>query len=602
MYVLKQARDQLCPAGWSSIVPHRRRRVRRLLALIACGAGLLTPTPSRALAGDLMAMSIEELMTLQVSLAARSEQTVSEASAAVHILTQDDIRHSGATSVAELLRLVPGMEVARIDANKWAITARGFNERFANKLLVQIDGRTVYQPSFSGVYWEELDVVLDDVERIEVIRGPGATLWGANAVNGIVNVVTKHAADTQGSLVNASFGSEDRAIVSLRHGGTWRVDGHYRGYLKYARRDAAADTAGNGAGDGWSTLHAGGRMDWQRAAIGSLHLQGEAYVGDLTNRLELPQLEPPFFQLQRDDIDIFGGHLLGRWEHDAAGAGRWVTQVFYTMHDREEFITQRTQTFDIDIQCQQEHGAHQLVWGGGYRISWNRTIGSLGLRLGARSRTADRFSLFVQDDVGLLPERLHLILGSKLEHNEFTGFEAQPSLRLSWRPAAWQTCWAGVSRALRTPSRGELDVRVILPGNALPTTLLPEGVQAGFSALTGNAGLQSEVLTAFEFGVRLLPSSRLLIDVVAFEHRYDDLRALQPMGAYVDSSLGALVAILPISFTNGMEGTGRGAELAVDGQLSDAVRLALKKAWFGNCTCSRGPERPTLVGVSALRG
>ena len=533
----------------------------------------LAATPGQAL-DDLTAMSIEELMGVQVSLAARSQQSLSETAAAVHILTQSDIHRSGATSIAELLRLVPGMEVARIDANKWAITARGFNERFANKLLVQVDGRSVYQPSFSGVYWEELDVVLADIERIEVVRGPGATLWGANAVNGIINVVTKDAADTQGNLVEASVGSEDRADLSLRHGGSWPTHGHYRGYLKYTRRDAAADSLGNEAGDQWSSLRGGGRLDWQRGDADRWHLQGELYLTDLTNQVALPQVQAPFFQPQKDDIDIVGGHLLGRWEHDAAGGGRWATQVFYTAHDREEFIAQRTQTVDVDIQRQHDHGAHQLVLGGGYRVSWDRMDGSLGLRLGVHMRTTDRFSLFVQDDIGLHADRLHLILGSKFEHNEFTGIEAQPSLRLRWSPSARQTYWGGISRALRTPSRGELDVRVILPGAALPASVLPEDVQAVFFPIEGNPDLQSETLTAYEIGARLLPSSRLLIDVVGFVHRYNDLRSLEPGNAYVDSSLGGRVTIIPARFVNKMEGTGRGVELAIDAQLTETARLS----------------------------
>ena len=224
--------------------------------------GLGAAAQSQVEIEDLADWSIQELMNVQVTLASRTEQRLADIPAAVYILTEDDIRRSGATSIPDLLRLVPGLQVARIDANKWAISARGFNERFANKLLVQIDGRTVYQPSFSGVYWEEQDVILEDVERIEVIRGPGATLWGANAVTGIINIVTKEASETQGGLLNAVAGTEERAVVSLRYGGRLGEQRHYRAYAKYTNRDASADTAGRDAGDEWSTQRAGGRLDW----------------------------------------------------------------------------------------------------------------------------------------------------------------------------------------------------------------------------------------------------------------------------------------------------------------------------------------------------
>lgn len=512
-------------------------------------------------------------MDIQVSLASRGDQSLSETAAAVHVLTREDIRRSAATTIAELLRQIPGVHVARIDANKWAISVRGFNDRFANKLLVQVDGRTIYNPAFSGVYWEDLDLVLDDVERIEVIRGPGATLWGANAVNGIINVVTRSAADTQGSLVRLSGGMEDRAIVSARHGGRLGDAAHYRGYLKYTDGDAANDVNGASSGDPWSTLRAGGRLDWSYSQRTDVHVQGEIHAGDLTNQVNLPQLGQPAYMPQEDPIDVRSGHLLGRWEHSSAGDDRWTAQVYYNFYDREEFVEQREETIDLDLQHQFGFGMHQVVWGGGYRRTWDHFRPSLAVRIGEMRRTVDHWSLFLQDDMALHSDRLHLIAGTKVEHNDFTGGEVQPSLRLRWSPNDYQTVWGGVSRAVRTPSRGERDVRVILPNAALPVALLPDDVVVGFAALLGNESLRSEVLLAWETGVRLLPTPWLLFDAIAFVHVYDGLRALVPGTPYRDDTEAAPMTILPASFRNDMDGTGRGLEVSVDGRLSETTRL-----------------------------
>jgi iron complex outermembrane receptor protein len=454
------------------------------ITLLICG--LCSAALAETDYDELADMSILELMDVQVTLASRTGQRLADTPAAVHILTQEDIRRSGATSIPELLRLVPGLQVARIDANKWAISSRGFNERFSNKLLVLIDGRTVYLPSFSGLYWEAQDVVLEDIERIEVIRGPGATLWGANAVNGIINVVTKEASRTQGGLLSAAAGIEDRAIVSLRYGGTLGDDRHYRAYAKYTNREAATDTSGNDAGDGWSTMRTGGRLDWHRDEATTMGVEAELLVGDLTNQLRLPVQEQPFFQRQKDDIDVVAGHVQGRWIHTAADLGTWTSHMYYSYHDRQEFIEQTTHTLDFDLQHQWHGGIHQLVWGGGYRVSRDEIGSSLALSVAERSRTLDRLSFFVQDDVALIPERFHVIVGSKIEHDEFTGTEVQPNARLRWTPSPSQTYWSAVSRAVRTPSRGEIDIRGILPNASIQEALLPQGVEAGFASFSGN--------------------------------------------------------------------------------------------------------------------
>ena len=546
--------------------------VKRTALLVICGlsTGLLAEEDPTDMLAD---MSIQELMNDRVTLASRSGQRLADTPAAVHILTQKDIRRSGATSIPELLRLVPGLQVARIDANKWAISSRGFNERFANKLLVLIDGRSVYQPSFSGVYWEEQDVILEDVERIEVIRGPGATLWGANAVNGIINVVTKEAAATQGGLISSVVGIEDRAIVSLRYGGDMGPDRHYRTYAKYTNRESTTDTTGRDAGDGWSTMRAGGRLDWDKDESTSVRVEGELLLGNLTNQLQLPILEAPFFQRQKDDIDVVAGHLQGRWTRTTTDLGTWTSQVFYSYHDRQEFIAQNTQTLDFDLQHDWRRGIHHLVWGGGYRASRDQIGTSLALSVAERSRIVDRLSFFAQDDVALVPERFHFIIGSKIEHDEFTGTEVQPNARLRWTPSSSQTYWGAVSRAVRTPSRGEIDIRGILPNSSIQQALLPEGVTAGFASFTGNSQMQAENLVAYEVGGRFSVGDGLLIDLTAFVNSYDDLRSLALRSAFVDSSGATSILFLPIVFQNDVEGTTKGFEAVVDAQVLDAVGI-----------------------------
>ena len=555
-------------------------RVNGLVAMALVVALVDTPAGAQDPFANLMTLSLEDLMVVQVSLAARSEQPLSETAAAVHILTRDDIRRSGATSVAELLRQVPGVQVARIDANKWAITARGFNERFANKLLVQVDGRTVYTPAFSGVYWEELDVVLADVERIEVIRGPGAALWGANAVNGVINIVTQHARDTQGTLVEFLAGTEDRVQLSLRHGGSWGQNRQYRVYTKVTNRDAAIDTSGRDAGDEWSMIRAGGRLDWQHERLGDLHLQAEGVFGDLSNQVRLPRLDESSFEQRPDPIEVVGGHVLGRWHLGVDTQDSWTAQWFYNLQDREEFSRQRIQTLDVDLQNLRQFSRHELVWGGGFRVTWDHLSSGLAIRIDDPKTTQRQIGLFVQDDIALAGDHLHLILGTKLEHNGFTGSELQPTARLRYTHSERLTVWTSASRAVRTPSRGERGVRVVLPGSGLPAAFLPEGVAAGFAGLSGGMDLDSERLHALEAGIRGLAFPWLLVDITGFLHEYDDLRSLTTGSTYIDSSLSQPTLFLPISFSNGMDGTSHGVEAVADIRIGLDTRFALHYSYI----------------------
>jgi iron complex outermembrane receptor protein len=352
---------------------------------------------------DLTALTLEDLMNIEVTLASRKGEKLFKTAAAISVLTRDDLRRSGATSIAEALRLVPGMQVGRIDANKWAIGARGFNFRFSNKLLVLVDGRSVYTPLFSGVFWEIQDLVLEDIERIEVIRGPGATLWGANAVNGIINIVTANAAATQGGLLKASSGSEERGLASLRYGGSLAAETTYRVYAKFIARDDFADASGTSTADAWDMRRAGFRIDWEPTARDALSWQGSLYNGQTGQTYRIPTLIPPFLDTFDDDTDWLGGHLQTHWRRTWSQEAAFDLQLYYNRErSSDRTLTQEHDTYDLDLQHRFTWGArHDMVWGLGYRFTTDDTEGSFKISFDPGSRNAHLFSAFAQDQINL---------------------------------------------------------------------------------------------------------------------------------------------------------------------------------------------------------
>jgi iron complex outermembrane receptor protein len=410
---------------------------------------------------DLTQLSLEELMHVEITTVAKKEQPLFESPAAVYVITREDIRRAGFTSISEALRLAPGLQVARLDANKWAITARGFNGRFANKLLVLIDGRIVYTPLFSGVFWEVQDLLLEDVERIEVIRGPGATLWGANAVNGVINIITRGARDTQGGLVRTGTGSEERGFGALRYGGALSPEAHYRIYAKYFKRDAFVDAAGAKTADDWDIVRGGFRLDWEPPHPGSLTLIGDMYGGTLGQTLEeIASPQPPYIQSFDFDTEVAGASLLGRWKHRTAAGADLTLGLFLDRSERQDVVFDEVRhTLDMDFQ---QHFAPSLrqdvVWGLGYRLTSDR-LDSTFLFIDPPERKVQIFSAFVQDEIALAQNRLRLTLGSKLEHNDFTGIEIQPNVRLLWMPSKQHATWAAApalatARRLHLPAHG----------------------------------------------------------------------------------------------------------------------------------------------------
>ncbi len=401
---------------------------------------------------DYTVLSLEELMDLPITSVAKKVQKWSDAAAAVFVMTREDIQRSGVTSLPEALRLAPGVDVARLDANKWAIAIRGLNRLFTDKLLVLMDGRSVYTPLFAGVYWDVQDPLLEDIERIEVIRGPGAALWGANAVNGVINIITKHAKETQGGLVTAGAGTEEWAFGSVRYGVQLGTAAYVRAYAKSTHRDDLQDEAGTAMPNGWHMHRGGVRLDWQPSAPHAWMVQGDLYGGALHEQRLVSLLHSPFQQRQDNPTDLFGGHALLRWHYTFADASLSTVQLSYDRTERQSvFIAERRDTVDLDAQYQYTLGDRPaLVMGLGYRWTQDDTRGSSPIAFVPDARSTQLWSACVQDDIALVPARLRLTLGARFEHHDATGWEVQPNARLLWTP---QTQHYGVGRAITCRTR-----------------------------------------------------------------------------------------------------------------------------------------------------
>ena len=358
-------------------------------------------------------LSLEQLMDAEVTSVSKKQERLLNAASAIYVITQEDIRRSGFTSIPEALRMVPGVDVARIDGNKWAISIRGFNGQFSNKLLVLIDGRTVYTTTFSGVFWDIQDTLLEDVDRIEVIRGPGATLWGANAVNGVINIITKTASDTQGALVTAGGGTEEHVFTGVRYGGMLGRDATYRVYGKYFDRSPMVDSQGNPADDGWDQGRGGFRLDWQAVPRGHLMVQGDFYDGGANQTALMPILTPPYQISEGGSIHVRGGDILGRWTYAFSDRSDVAVQAYYDRDDRNApEVDQTVQTGDLDLQHHFRLGSsHDVVWGLGYRVIQDEATNAAIVSLIPNRRTYQLFSAFVQDEVPLIAQRLRLTVG-----------------------------------------------------------------------------------------------------------------------------------------------------------------------------------------------
>ncbi|MBE7463635.1 MAG: TonB-dependent receptor plug domain-containing protein [Planctomycetes bacterium] len=522
--------------------------------------------------------SLEDLMNVEVTSVSRAPgQGVFTSPAAIYVIQSEDIRRTGHQSLPELLRLVPGLHVAQIDAGLWAISSRGFNGRFNRNQLVQIDGRTVYNPTFAGVNWIAQDTLLEDLDRVEVIRGPGATLWGANAVNGIVNFETKSAKDTQGLLVSAVGGTEERVNGAVRFGGKAGKDLHYRIYAKCQARDHGEAYLGDYTDD-WRRAQTGARIDWEASANDQVIWQGDAYglkKGELHGGSDFPS-GTAFVRDGEDEYD--GWNAMAKWRRKLGTDHEFRLQI-YASFDRQDRphndieFTEDIFTFDFDYQHNRKVGRHALVWGLNYRrVDAEFDNGPSGLVFDPSGRTTHTVSGFVQDTIEILPDTFELSVGTKVEHNPFTNLEVQPSVRTMFKPHADHVLWTAVSRAVRVPAIFDNDARVQatlgLPGTSL--------------TLRGNRRLDPEEVVAFEFGYRARPVQWFGLDLTAFHNRY---RLLIDTKSEVLSELGqpfppGIPAEILLQFGNGYSAKTYGVELAATWTPLERLRILASYTWL----------------------
>ena len=575
---------------------HRFSRWIRVCGSAVLGVSLLFPIGAARAAGvgtnstevPLSELSIEELLKVAIMSVSKKLTPLNEAPAAVAVLTQEDIRRLGALSLPEALRAVPGLAVGRMNANKWAIGSRGFNDEYANELLVLVDGRSVYTPTFGGVYWNSQDLVVEDLDRIEVIRGPGATLWGANAVNGVINIITKSARDTQGTLLSSSFGTEDQPSVSVRYGGQLASNLFYRIYARHFDREGFKDTLGREMGDGWQVGRGGVRLDWYPSDQNTFTLLGDFYDGEFGEAVSRASLFPPTNVLLRVEAPMNGGFTLGRWQRKISEESDLKVQAYFDHYERDHpfgaaalemgpgFLdTTRSpgetrDTWDIDLQHRfRKTDRHDVVWGAGYRYTEDQySPNGTGLSLNPARSGDQLFNVFVQDDITLIQDRVRLTLGSKFERNDYTGLEIQPGARLLWTPTERQSIWASVARAVRTPARFERDAQANL--TALPPVLL---------RLYSNPGLVSEKLLAYEMGYRVETASRLSLDMTAFYNDYRDHITGEPGPSMIEPAPQPHL-VVPISFANVGPGQTYGAEALARWRVTDHWRLDGGYAWL----------------------
>jgi len=494
-------------------------------------------------AKDLIDLSLEQLSSIVVTSVSREDERLSDAAASIFVISGKDIHRSGARTLPEALRLAPNLQVAQVDARNFAISARGFNSPFENKLLVLIDGRSVYSPLFSGVYWDAQDVVMEDIERIEVISGPGATIWGSNAVNGVINIITRPAKDTQGLLADASAGAQAKN-TSLRYGGALSNGGHYRVYGKYADHDDTFSAAGANTSTGWRRSQTGFRTDWN-AGGRNVTMQGDAYQGFLGQR-------------GTADIRIAGANLLGRYSMALAQDSDVRLQAYLDHTERNQPLAfaERLDTLDLEAQhAVRLNDRHRFIWGAGYRYSWDQVQAQTGAGFVFLPSTMNMHwgNIFAQDELALRDD-LRLTLGMKLEHNNYTGFESLPTLRVAWKPNETQLVWSALSRTVRSPSR--IDRDIFVPANPPIVNGAPKYV------IGGGPDFASETANVLEIGYRAQPSAALSFSATAFYSKYDNLRTLE-------SQAGSASV-----FRNLGEGNARGIETWASWNASRAWRLS----------------------------
>ena len=512
-----------------------RRKLAAFMLLVFLPLSAFSYPQAEAETEELIELSLEELLQVTVTTAARKPQSLSSTPAAIFVVSQEDIQRSGARTIPDILRMVPGIQVQQVDASSWAVTARGSNGIFANKLLVLMDGRTAYSPMFSGVRWDRQDTDLASIDRIEVIRGPGAAMWGANAVNGVINIITKHTRETEGFEADAAVSSLTSIETTARWGGGVGDGFHYRAYGKYFDRNGYAPEVNGDSYDDWDMWRIGGRFDWSVNPNDEITLIAEAYDGSVGDNILQNSVAPPYQTSTNISDEASGQFALVSWNRILSDSSDFQLKMYVDHAERDQIAPEEAlDTVDVDFQHHFKFGSrHDLVWGLGLRHAEDETTGSETISLVPESRIQRQYSGFIQDEIRLYQEKLYLTVGTKVEKNSFSqsNTEWSPNVRLSWLMNDTNTVWASVAKAVRTPSRIEQDGRILgvvePPFTGMNTFPVPFAL-----TINGNPLLDSEEVIAYELGYRAQPSKSMTVDIAFFFNDYKDIRTLVSQGVF----------------------------------------------------------------------
>ncbi len=561
-------------------------------------------TPHLALADtlkeeDLFSLDLRALAQVKVVSVTKQEQNLSESAAAIHVVSAEDMRRAGITRLPEALRLVPGLMVHRINANQWAISARGFPSRFTRKLLTLVNGRSIYDPTFAGTYWPLQDFPIEEVARIEVILGPGATLWGANAVNGIINILTHDARNTHGNEVSVGIGNEDRLIAYAGHGGEQTFGDnatHYRVFASHKRLDGLVDTNGNSTRDDWHTERVGLRTDTNLKDGRELFVEADVLRMVANESTLVPGAPPPpaNLTLQQPRKISNAYHLLGKLSDSDDDGNHWSLQAYYDYAELDTTVGTRTATWDIEYQRGfRLADVHHVIWGVGGRSLRNSIDPGTYSNWKELTDRLELFNAFVQDEIRLMDDRLRVTLGSKVEKSEYTGVEFQPNARFTWLGLENHVFWGAVSRALRTPSRANRDLRSLniasLAGTNPANPFAPANVLVQLRGNEDVREVESEELTAWELGYRFNEAANFSMDIALFYNDYGNLNSLD-IGT--PEPLGGPNIIVPLLRDNNLEGEAVGGEIAMNWQAASWWRL---RADYSHFHVNLRTEKPELV-------
>lgn len=514
-------------------------------------------------------MSIQDLLNIEVTSVSKTEQKISDTAAAVYVITQDEIRNSGATNIPDLLRMVPGMDVAQINSNTWAISARGFNGRYANNLMVLLDGRSIYLPTFGGVYWDVLDMPLEDIERIEVIRGPGGSTWGFNAVNGVISIITKKAGKTKGTMVEAGAGNLQPGFGIVQYGGAAGKEADYRIYSKYFSESQLPGVTGGDGGDGWNILRGGFRLDSSLSTKDRMTFQGDVYTGKEDQFVKvLPSLDASLQSVERS-LDVSGGFIQATWNHQFSPRSASTLEIAYNRNQHGNQVNEGEEILNLDFQHQYKWTQRQdLVWGTSIYNSAVRTNGILAVSFNPPDTTVRVFGGFIQDEIALARDRLYLTIGAQLEHNRFSAFGLMPTVRTAWKIHQGKTFWAAISRAMNTPDLNETEMRLNFTGFYAPngTLFVP--------ALIGDLNHKDTVSLDYEAGYRTTVTKHLSLDLAAYYDHYSRVDTTGPLAPFFESQPSPPHIVLPMTTQNLMAGETHGIEGFANWKLTDRLTLS----------------------------